>query len=163
MTKQRRDSAYFRQRLKTHSPAILKDLDDGKFKSVRSAAIAANLIKEPTKLDALKRAWRKATSDEQKEFLRWVRSTLKPVPARKPPSRPIVDSDGYLVEWAAKRIDEIQRKRKLSDREVTAELALKPLDTSLWSALRPGPRGKSKIRPEVVAALDKWLSDNRGI
>ncbi len=41
----------------------------GEYKSVRAAAIEAGIIKVPTALDKLNRAWDAATEDERAAFL----------------------------------------------------------------------------------------------
>jgi len=87
MTK-KRDSAYYKQRLKRDFPPIFADLRAGKFKSVRQAAAFAGLIRLPTRVDALKRAWKRATPAQRRGFLTWVRTSgigLKKVTGVKPP------------------------------------------------------------------------------
>jgi hypothetical protein len=39
---------------------------------VRQAAITAGIVKELTRLDKLKRAWRGASAEERREFLEWA-------------------------------------------------------------------------------------------
>lgn len=61
MTKQRA-SAYYKVRLRREHPVIYAELGPGKkYKTVRQAAAAAGLIHLPTRLDALKREWKKAS------------------------------------------------------------------------------------------------------
>ena len=55
----KRDAAYLKGRLKRDDPG------DGRIPSVRQAAVAARLIHLPTRLDSLKREWKKATAAEQ--------------------------------------------------------------------------------------------------
>jgi hypothetical protein len=71
--KQRGTSAeYYTARIARDRPDILEEMKAGKYKSVRAAAKAAGIIKEETPLDLLKRAWAKASTDEQQDFLRWI-------------------------------------------------------------------------------------------
>ena len=44
-------------------------MKDGEFPSVRAAAIEAGIVKVPTALDLLKRAWAKATDQERAAFV----------------------------------------------------------------------------------------------
>ena len=41
----------------------------GEYKSVRAAAIDAGIVKIPTALDQLRKAWAKASADERATFL----------------------------------------------------------------------------------------------
>jgi len=156
MAKQKRDSQYFRQRLKTRNRAIFDALEDGTYKSTRSAALAAGLIKNPTKLDALKRAWKKASRAEQDDFLKWIGRSA-PTGAR------IVDDDDYPEDWVGDRVWQIMRRRGIDQKRVTRELGLKPLDTSLWGAITPRAGRRRTIRPALVTALEKWLADNKDV
>ena len=65
----KRDSAYYRERLKRDHPNIYSDLVAGRYKSVREASAKARLIKIPSRLDALKREWnRTIRSSELSSF-----------------------------------------------------------------------------------------------
>lgn len=158
MAKQKRDSDYFLQRMMGDKDkrAVYADYKAGAYKSVRSAAIAAGLIKEPTKLDALKRAWKKATPAERDDFLKWANPSA-------PSSGAVVDTAGYPEDWVGVRVWEIIRRRGIERATVSKELGLKPLDASLWGALTPKVGRRSKIRPTVVTALEKWLADNEDV
>ncbi|MGB3815992.1 MAG: hypothetical protein WA950_22450 [Shinella sp.] len=58
MTKQqKRDRAYYEERLKRDHPAIYAELINGKYQTVTEAAIAARLKKPRTRLLELKNAW----------------------------------------------------------------------------------------------------------
>jgi hypothetical protein len=70
----KRDSEYWKNRIKTEHPAIFAKLENGAIKSVRAAAIEAGLIRERTALMDLKRAWTKASAKERKAFLADVTS-----------------------------------------------------------------------------------------
>jgi hypothetical protein len=44
----------------------------GEFKSVRAAAKEAGIVKDPTALEKLQRAWRAASGHERAAFLDWI-------------------------------------------------------------------------------------------
>ena len=75
MTK-KRDNAYLKKRLAKEFPGVFADFDAGRIKSVRAAAAKAGLIHLPTRLDALKREWKKATQAEQHEFILWAKARV---------------------------------------------------------------------------------------
>ena len=56
------------RRLKRDAPDIAAALGRGEYRSARAAAIAAGIVKPPTALDQLRRAWRRATPDERQTF-----------------------------------------------------------------------------------------------
>lgn len=68
--KNRRDSSYLAARLKRDHPEIAKRVEAGEFKSMRAAAIEAGIVRPPTPLDTLRRAWRKASEGERRAFAR---------------------------------------------------------------------------------------------
>lgn len=72
---QKRDSAYYEERLKNEFPLVYADLRAGKHKTITEAAIAAGLKKPRTRLQELKNAWVKASSSEQGDFLLWLTGT----------------------------------------------------------------------------------------
>ncbi len=80
----KRDAAYWRGRLERDHPKIAKKLKDGKIPSVRAAAIEAGLIRAPTPLDELRRAWRKASADQRKAFGAEAGVEAPPPPRAKP-------------------------------------------------------------------------------
>jgi hypothetical protein len=62
-------SAYLLRRLSRMDRDWLARYEAGEFKSVRSAAIAAGIVKVPTVIDKLRAAWKKATKEERLAFL----------------------------------------------------------------------------------------------
>jgi hypothetical protein len=46
-------------------PTTPLPLNGGEFSSIRAAAIAAGIVKPPTPLDTLRKAWAKASRDER--------------------------------------------------------------------------------------------------
>ncbi|WP_156380785.1 hypothetical protein [Pseudolabrys sp. Root1462] len=73
MTK-KRDRSYYEERLRKEHPGIYRDFRAGKFSSVRAAAISAGLIRQPTRVGALKREWRGASAADKVAFLKWLKS-----------------------------------------------------------------------------------------
>ncbi len=61
-------SDYLASRLKRDAPAIAERLASGEFPSVRAAALEAGIVRAPTALDLLRRAWRKASPEERRAF-----------------------------------------------------------------------------------------------
>jgi hypothetical protein len=152
MTK-KRDSNYYKERLKRDFPPIFADWRAGKFKSVRQAAAFAGLIRLPTRVDALKREWKRAAPAQRKAFLTWVNTTgigLKKVTGIKPP---IADAGRYLKpdviavirKWLA------ANHAKISD--IVRDMGLSPLDGSLALALK----GVYRLHRDTIAKLEIWL------
>lgn len=65
--KQRRDNAYYKERLKTNSQRYA-DLQVGKHKTITETAIMAGLKKSRTRLHEMKNAFGKAGKSEQSAF-----------------------------------------------------------------------------------------------
>ena len=72
-------SSYLAARIRRDHPEIVKRIEAGEFKSMRRAAIAAGVIRIPTKLELIKRYWKKLSEQERQEFLVWIGSKLDPV------------------------------------------------------------------------------------
>jgi hypothetical protein len=70
--RQGNDPDYLTARIARDRPDIHQRMKDGKYKSVRAAAIEAGIIKVPTGLQQLQKAWRKASDDERQSFLEWL-------------------------------------------------------------------------------------------
>jgi hypothetical protein len=158
----KRDRAYFERRLQKEYPAIYADFLAGRFWTINAAAKAAGLIKTLGGLEALRRAWDRASLTERKQFIAGLRAGAgKPTPVAAGP-KTVITSDRYVLDWAKKRIPEIMAKRGLKDADVMRELGSKPLDASLWRAIRR--RGQpTRIRPDLAKALERWLHDNRSV
>ena len=60
--------SYLLRAIARRAPDVLTAYEQGKFKSVRAAAIAAGIIKVPTPLDQLRKDWKKASAAEQETF-----------------------------------------------------------------------------------------------
>jgi hypothetical protein len=100
---------YLARRIARDRPDILQEMKDGKYRSVRQAAIAAGLIDMPAAEDkALMRlydAWRKAGLEDRRLFLRLLADEidaasdghyLNSAPTRKGP-HPFVPNEGIEI------------------------------------------------------------------
>lgn len=159
--KQVRDSAYYEERLKRDHPTIYADLKAGRYRTVADAAIAAGLKKPRTRLQELKNAWLKADPREQLDFQRWLaaRGVVHPSSASASTSSTSITIDRRLTAAASRRIEEIMLKRSLKAGDVMAELGFSKLNASVGMALARG----TQLRPDVVAALEKWISTNASV
>lgn len=156
---QKRDNAYYEERLKNEFPKIYADLQHGKHKTITAAAIAAGLKKSRTRLHELKNAFSKASKLEQTAFLSWLASLGYSIsPSSMPTSAGLpISVDGRLVPAAKKRIEEIIAKRHLRIGEVMVDMGFPKLNASLGRALHRGDR----LQPDVITALEKWLIANK--
>lgn len=160
--KQKRDNAYYEERLKNEFPAVYVDLKAGKHNTVAEAAVAAGLKKQRTRLQELKNAWVKASSSEQGDFLLWLIGTgVSLTSARSPTHGPsfTVAVDRRLTPAAILRINEIIAKRHLQQGDVMAEMGFPKFNTSVSTALRRG----WKLKPDVIVAIEKWLIANNSV
>jgi hypothetical protein len=149
MTK-KRDSDYYKDRLKRDFPAIFADWRAGKFTSVRQAAAAAGLIHLPTRVDALKREWKRATTAEKNQFVAWTKGRKA---ASVAPSTPIVGAAGHLKPDVIRFINEWTRDKRIKPGKIMKEIGFSNFDYTLSHALRLG----APIRSAVIAPLEVWL------
>lgn len=160
--KQKRDNAYYEERLKNEFPAVYADLKAGKHNTVAEAAVAAGLKKPRTRLQELKNAWVKASSSEQGDFLLWLRGagvSLTSAPSPTPGLPFTVAVDRRLSPAAILRISEVIAKRHLQPGDVMAEVGYPKLNASLGRALHRGDR----LQPDLITALQKWLTANASV
>lgn len=159
--KQKRDSAYYEERLRSEFPAIYADLQAGKHRTITEAAIAAGLKKTRTRFHELKNAFEKAKKSEQTAFLGWLAAqgfSIAPSSSTGTGGAGVT-MDGRLLPATKKRIEEILAKRRLKVGDVMAEMGFPKLNASLGRAVQRGDR----LQPHVVAALQKWLAANAAI
>lgn len=64
--------AYTLSRLRREQPKLFADVDAGKL-SANAAAIKAGWRKKPTTIEQLKKLWSKASSNDKREFQRWIK------------------------------------------------------------------------------------------
>jgi hypothetical protein len=151
MTK-KRDSAYYERRLKRDFLKFFADLRAGKFTSVRqaAAAAAAGLIHLPTRVDALKREWKRATTAEKNEFVAWTKGRKA---ASAAPSTPIIDAAGHLKPAVIRFIWGWTSDKRITPGTIMKEIGFSNFDYTLSHALRLG----APIRSTAIAPLESWL------
>jgi hypothetical protein len=145
----KRDSAYWRRRLQKEHPAVFDQLKAGRIRSVRQACIRAGLIRQPSALDELKRAWKKASRTERDEFERWSEAG-----AARRSSAPLVDPNGFLSIGVVKAARERMEKEGLTVGQLSATLGSHRLDPRLGHILRR----RWKPQPDLLKALQSWLT-----
>lgn len=158
---QKRDSAYYEERLKNQFPLIYADMKAGKHKTITEAAIAAGLKKSRTRLHELKNAFEKATISERAVFLGWLAGqgfSIAPSSSTRTAGSAIV-MNRRLLPSTKKRIEEIVAKRNLKIGDVMAEMSFPKLNASLGRALHRGDR----LQPDVITGLQKWLAANESV
>jgi hypothetical protein len=149
-----RDSAYYEGQLAKKFPVIFADMLAGKYKNVHQAAIAAGLKKLPSRLDALKRQWKKINSSDKKKFIVWAKTheaKLKPrssVPLAGPDGRLRSDVRTFLADWLL--------ATKSRPARIMKEIGLSGKDVTLWGAIKRDEPVKSKI----ISLLGPWLEKN---
>jgi hypothetical protein len=148
----KRDAAYYRRRLRAEYPAIYADLRAGRIKSTRQAAIAAGLVKAPTRADALIREWKKATPSHRKRFFDWLKTEKVGL---KKTTAAIADADGRLSPPAVTFLKKYLDERDMRPGGIMLAMGFNRYDWRLASAL------KGDLLPtEVVEALKKWMPVN---
>lgn len=158
----KRDSAYWLARLERDRPEIHARLLAGRFASVRAACAEAGLIRLPSRLDALKREWARASAAERETFLDWLKGTGSSASTISPPlSVPLIlaGSDGRLLPQVVERIQAAMAQRGLrgprrsNTGPIMTAMGLKPLDGRLGMALA----GRWKPNEEFLDRLRQWL------
>jgi hypothetical protein len=153
----KRDAAYYEGRLKRDHPKEFAELRAGRFRSVRQAAAAVGLIHLPTRLDALKREWKRAGKRDRLDFIAWVRGSIVAVARGAPAAKQsIVDSAGHLKPAAIKFIEDWTIAKRIKPGSIMMEIGFKNYDATLAFALK---RGKP-VRSEVLSPLKDWMVRN---
>ena len=149
----KRDAAYYRKRLKSEHPLIYADLMAGRIPSTRQAAAQAGLIHLPTRLSAMKKDWKKATTAERRRFLEWLKSGSAPGVGPRRKAAPLLDSDGYLSRAVADRVLLQRAKLGLGKNATYVDMGLKAFDYRINGVLDR----RRKPPPEILEAFRKWL------
>lgn len=161
-TQQKRDKAYYEERLIRDHPAIYADLIAGKYRTVTEAAIAAGLRKPRTRLQELKNAWENASAGEQRESERWLHTQFgltTPHPTSPNGAKVPIANDRRLLPWAKSRIRAIMSHRHLKIGDVMNEMGLPIRNASVGLALT----NDSRLQPQVLIALEAWLEKNKNV
>jgi hypothetical protein len=149
----KRDSAYLKGRLQRDFPKEFADLRAGKYKNVSQAAVAAGLIRLPTRFGALKREWKGATPTQREAFLIWIRTSrigLKRVTRIKPP---IADAGRYLKPDVIAVIRKWLTANHAEISDIVKGMGLSALDGSLALALK----GSYRLHKDTIVKLESWL------
>jgi hypothetical protein len=149
----KRDSAYYRERLRKEFPKIYAELQSGRIKSVRAAAIRAGLIQLPTRLDALKREWKRSTPVQRRDFLIWVRANYG---GKKAGAPTVADQSGRLTPAAITFLGNWTKKNRLTPGQIMKQMGFRVNDYTLSYAILRG----GKLRPDVIQNLKKWMPAN---
>jgi len=161
MAIQKRDSDYFKKKLRRRRKDLYDEVLAGRM-TVNKARQLAGMGGKRTWISQLKNAWGKASPAERSQFLRWAGLTASsptppaPVPS---PGGSAFDSDGYMLDWARRRIPEIMQRRSMSSGDVAEELGLKRLDASVMMAVR----GDVKVKASTATEVDRWLVKNASV
>jgi hypothetical protein len=146
--KKRRDLSYYEGRLAKEHPALCARVHSGEL-SVRAASAAAGLIHLPSRVDALKREWRKATGAQRAEFIEWTAAT-----ASTSATRPISDRDGHLRSDVKVFLSDRLKRFGWTPGRLLKEIGFRRGDWTLSSAILNG----TTLRAEVIPKLAEWLA-----
>jgi hypothetical protein len=153
----KRDNDYYLERLRAANQTLYADVKAGRV-TARQALDRAGIKKLPSGLTVLKRAWKKATAREKREFFNWLKSTM---PARKALPRPaIIQPDRKLTAHGKAEIERIMSTRKIKTGTLMRELGYNPLNQSIGNALS---KGRRILDPKLVEALEKWIDAHRSV
>ncbi|MFI5020119.1 MAG: hypothetical protein ACHQRJ_00520 [Alphaproteobacteria bacterium] len=157
-----RDAAYWRHRIERDHPEIAARLDSGEISSVRAAAVAAGLIREPTGLMQLRRAWRRAGAEERAAFMAEVGvAELVPQARRAKRKRAVADDGSDLVDLFSLPLplpqEPIRARRELTPSRASTALNLETSSAPLRvTPLRPMselPRHSSEPEPAPLTDI----------
>jgi len=129
-------------------PAIYAEVLSGRI-SVRAASAKAGLIHLPTRVDALKREWKKANNGQQIEFWGWVRAR---VPKRA--LKPIADPDGRLRLPVRAFLSRWIKDHKSKPGRIAKQIGFSVFDPTFRMAIEGG----HELRAEVIPELAKWMA-----
>lgn len=110
-----RDNAYYLGRLEREAPDVFSYLKAGKIVSPAKAFRISGLKRARTRLHELKNAWAKATEEDQKHFLGWLKVTVPAASATDEVARgEVLVVDGRLTEDAKERIAAVLASRPIT-------------------------------------------------
>lgn len=103
-----------------------------------------------SRLEKLRKAWGKATSEERAAFLEHI-SAIGDV--RPPEEMPLIANGRYLLPSTIARIETLMVRRGIRPAEVMAEMGFADGGPVLLRALAK----RTSLRLAIIAALQKWL------
>jgi hypothetical protein len=151
--KKKRDAAYYKARLAKEFPAIFAEIRSGGL-SVRAASAKAGLIHLPTRLDALKREWKRSKLPQKRAFLIWVKAEEAGIRAASVPT--ITDSAGHLRPEAARFLSDWVRANRSKPGRIMKQIGFRVFDWRLAHAIDHG----GVLPKEVIDKLGPWLAKN---
>ena len=107
------------------------------------------MIRQPTRLDALKRVWRRASASERREFVDWVKGGG----TAGVPLGMLTDKSGFLTASAIKQVEEVMKARRMRSGDVMEEFGYKRLDPTLGMVLA----GRWKPSENLLRRLKGFL------
>lgn len=158
---QKRDNAYYEERLKNEHPAIYVDFRAGKYPTLMDALVAAGLRKHRTPLHEMINGWNKATPAQRAAFQTFLATAGITIPAGGSAAggaHSIVVND-RLTPAAISQIKHIMSARRMKMGDVMRELGFTPLDPSVGMAMKRDTR----LSHAVISSLEDWLSKNSGV
>ena len=160
---QKRDNAYFMDRMMRERPDIHADYQAGKFKNQTEAFIAAGLIKPRSQLNHLQSAWAKATPTERDAFKVMIGCATASVAAVRPMNtgvtlanapQPVRPGKRHLTPALENAIRTIMDQRGLTTGEIMRQIGEKPLNVSIGNALHQAWR----VSDDLFFKLEKWVA-----
>jgi hypothetical protein len=150
--KKKRDAAYYKRRLARDYPAIFAEIRPGGL-SVRAASVKARLIHLPTRVDALKREWKKANTAEHREFVLWAKALE--AGAGGAPVPPITDPAGHLLPHAARFLAEWVKRNRSKPGRIMKQIGFRVFDWRLAHAIDHG----GVLPQKVIDKLNPWMAE----
>ena len=149
MAKNKRDGAYFRERLRKDHPLVYRDLISGKYASIRAAALAAGLIRARTRLQALKWEWNTATAAERRKFVDWLTGPGGKRPLKTPH---IANSEGKLLPHVSASLVKWLKDHRSKPGRIMKEIGGSNFDYRMARALAGDP-----LPRPVIDDLATWM------
>lgn len=143
-----RDSVYWERRLRLEHPTIYADYRAGRIRSVRQARKKAGLIRLPTALDEVKRAWVKLAPTEIDQFLVWLRPRVSAT------RKSVLDRGGHLTPDVTGFLESWLSRNRLRPGRIMERMGFKRYDYRLSEAIKR----KRRLPPDVIAKLTSWLA-----
>ena len=112
------------------------------------------MIHLPTRVDALKREWKKANIAEQREFARWTKA--REASARGAIVGPITDAAGHLRTEAAKFLSDWITTNRSKPGRILKQLGRSVHDWRLAHAIYHG----GVLPKEIIDKLQPWMVKN---
>ena len=148
-----RNNSYWMARFKRDHRTLYDGVKAGEI-TVRQARQVAGLLRLPSKLDALKRAWKMASESDRKAFDGWRKIGAKlPVARRTVPLE--LDSEGKFTDMTCRRIRAILAANGNKMGLLMEELGYTRLNGSLGNAI--SRRQRSTPSPDLLRRVGKWL------